>query len=110
MGLPLSPPSRRSTHELFHRPSLRRCAGHPMRVQWKGLYPQRLKLPSPMMANETIAHVPRVTFEEMSQNNVQRQENESAQMVEQKGRHVEHSLPWPSRNAVQTQRHHLRTT
>src|SRR6266702_636480 len=106
MGQPLSLPSWRSTHELFQRKSLRRCAGHLVRLQWKGLYGQRLKSPSPMMANETIAHVPRVGFEEMCWNNVQRQENESAQMVVQLDRHVEHSLPWPSRNTAQTQRHH----
>src|SRR6266702_5293153 len=100
MGPPLSLLSWRSTHELFDRPSLRRCAGHPVRVQWKGPDPQRLKSPSPMMANVTIAHVPRVTFEKMNWNNVQRQENQSAQMVEQKHRHVEHSLPWPFRNTV----------
>src|SRR6266702_1566215 len=100
MGLPLSLPSWRSTHELFHRLSLRRCAGHPVRVQWNGPRPQRLRSPSPTLANETIAHVPRVRFEETRLNNVQRQENESAQMVKQKDRHVEHSLPWPSRNAV----------
>src|SRR6266702_4535355 len=110
MGLPLSLPWWRSTHELFHPSSLRRCAGHPVRVQWKGPHPQRLKSPSPMTANETIAHVPRVTFEEMSWNNVQRQENQSAQMVEQKDTHVEHSLPSPSRSIVQTQTHHRRTT
>src|SRR6266702_71329 len=110
MGPPLSLLSWRSTHELFDRPSLRRCAGHLVRVQWKGLHPQRLKSPSPMMANETIAHVPCPGFEEMSSNNVQRQENESAQMVEQKDRRVKHSLPWPSRNTAQMQRHHRRTT
>src|SRR6266702_3935232 len=102
MGLPLSLPWWRSTYELFHLPSLRRCAGHPVRVQWKGPHPQRLKSPSPKMANETIAHVPHIIFEEISSNNVQRQENESAQMVEQKDRNVEHSLPWPSRNIVHT--------
>ncbi len=59
-----------------------------------------------MMVNETIAHVPRVRSEGMSWNNVQRQENELAQMVEQKDRHVEHSLLRASRNTVQTQRHH----
>src|SRR6266702_2397796 len=106
MGLPLSLPSWRSRHELFHRKSLRRCAGHLVRGQWNGLCPRRLKSPSPMMANEIIAHVPRVRFEEMSWNNVQRQENESAQMVGQKDRHVEHSLQWLSRNTVQTQRRH----
>src|SRR6266702_3641280 len=106
MCLPPSLLSWCSIHEAFHRKSLRRCAGHPVRVQWKGPHPQRLKLPSPMMANETIAHVPRVKFEEMSWNNVQKRENESVQMVGQKDRHVEHSLPWPSRNAVRTQRHH----
>src|SRR6266702_8581049 len=106
MGLPLSLLSWRSIHEVFHRKSLIRCAGHPVRVQWKGPHPQRLKSPSPMMANETIAHVPRAKFEEMSWNNVQRQENESVQMVGQKYRHVVRSLPWPSRNTVQIQRHH----
>src|SRR6266702_1820753 len=105
-GLPLFLRLWRSTHELFHRKSLRRCAGHLVRVQWNRPCPQRLKSPSPMMANETIAHVPRVTFEETSWNNVQRQENELAQMVEQKDRHVEHSLPWLSRNTVQRQRRH----
>src|SRR6266702_2763497 len=100
MGLHLSLPSWHSTHEFFHRPSLRRCAGHPVRVQWKGHHPQRLKSPSPMMANEIIAHVPRVRFEEISSNNVQIQENESAQMIEQRDRYVEHSLPWSSRNIV----------
>src|SRR6266571_1978991 len=106
MSLPLSLPSWRSTHELFHRTSLRRCADLLVRVQWKGPHPQQLISPSPMMANETIAHVPCVEFEEMSSNNVQRQENESAQMVEQKDRHVEHSLPRPFQNTSQTQRHH----
>src|SRR6266702_2886124 len=107
MGPPSSLPSWRSTHELFHRKSLRRYAGHLVRVQWNGPSSARhLKSPSPMMANETISHVPRVGFEEMSWNNVQRPENESVQMVEQKDRHVEHSLPWPSRNTAQTQRHH----
>src|SRR6266702_4024808 len=101
MGLPLSLLSWRSIHELFHRKILIRCAGHPVRVQWKGPYPQRLKSPSPMMANETTARVPRVAFEEMSRNNVQRQENQSAQMVEQIDRHVERSLPWPFRNTAQ---------
>src|SRR6266702_2597407 len=110
MGLPLSLPSWRSTHELFHRSSLRRCAGHPVRVQWTRPDPRRLESPSPMMANETIAHVPRVRYEEMSWNNVQRQENQSAQMVEQKDRHVGHSSPWPSRNTVQIQTRHRRTT
>src|SRR6266702_2384355 len=104
MGLPSSLPSWRSTHELFHLKSLRRSAGHLVRVQWDS--PRHLKSPSPMMANETISHVPRVAFEGMSWNNVQRPENESAQMVEQKDRHVEHSLPWPSQNTVRTQRHH----
>src|SRR6266702_5298736 len=99
MGLPLSLPSWRSIYELFDRKSLRRCAGHPVRVQWKRP-DQLLKSPSPMMANETTAHVPRVRFEEMGWNNVQRQENVTAQMVEQKDRHVVHSLPWPSRNTV----------
>src|SRR6266702_316902 len=106
MGLPYSLLSWRSTHELFDRESLRRCAGHLVRVQWNGPRPQRLKSPSPMIANETIAHVRRVTFEEMSWSNVQRRENESAQMVEQKDRYVEHSLPWLSRNTVRTQRRH----
>src|SRR6266702_2949859 len=106
MGLPPSLPSWRSTHELFHHLSLRQCAGHLVRVQWKRPCPRHLESPSPMMANETIAHVSCVRFEEMSWNNVQRPENESAQMVEQKGRHVEHSLLWPSRNTAQTQRHH----
>src|SRR6266702_4488219 len=110
MGLLLSLPSWRSTHESFDRTSLRRCVGHLVRVQWKGPSPRHLKSPSPMMTNQTNAHVPRAGFEEMSWNNVQRQENESAQMVEQKGRHVEHSLQWPSRNTAQTQRHHSRTT
>ena len=110
MGLPPSLPSWRSTHELCHLASLRRCAGHLVRLQWKGPCPRHLKSPSPMMANETIAHVRRVGFEEMSQNIVQRQENELAQMVEQKDRYVEHSLLWPSRNTVQTRRHHWRTT
>src|SRR6266702_3267713 len=96
----------RSTHEWFDRPSLRRCAGHLVRVQWNRHCPHRLRSPSPMMASETIAHVPSVAFEEMSLNNVQRQENESAQMVEQKDRYVEHSLPWLSRNIVQRQRRH----
>src|SRR6266702_1904909 len=105
MGLPPSFPSWHSTHELFDRPSLRRCAGHLVRVQWKGPRPRHLKSPSPMMANESISHVPRVGFEEMSWNNVQRPENGSVQMVEQKDRHVEHSLPWPSRNTVQKRRH-----
>src|SRR6266571_7849129 len=100
MGLPLSLPWWRSTHELFYRKSLRRCAGHPVRVQRKGPHSRRLGSPSPMMANETIAHVPRVTFEKMNWNNVQRQENQSAQMVKRKNRHVEHSLPWPFRNTV----------
>src|SRR6266571_8828926 len=102
MGLPPSLPSWHSTHELFDRKSLRRCAGHLVRVQWKRPRPRHLKSPSPMMANETIAHVPPVRFEETSWNNVQRQENELAQTVEQKDRHVEHSLLWPSRNTVQT--------
>src|SRR6266702_8373599 len=106
MGLPPSLPSWRSTHELFHRKSLRRCAGHLVRVQWKGPSPRHLKSPSPVMAIETIAHVPRVAFDEISSNNVQRPENESVQMVEQKDRHVEHSLPWPSRNTAQRWRHH----
>src|SRR6266702_2227108 len=79
MCLPLSLLSWRSTHELFHRASLRRCAGHLVRVQWNRRCLQRLKSPSPMMANETIAKVPRVTFEEKCWNNVQRQENKSAQ-------------------------------
>src|SRR6266702_1290803 len=106
MDLPLSLPSWRSTYELFDRPSLRRCVGHLVRVQWKRPHPQRLKSPTPMMANETIAHVPRATFEEMCWNNVQRQENESAQMVRWRDRHGEHSLPWRSRNTVQMQRRH----
>src|SRR6266702_2620488 len=106
MGLPQSLPSWRSTHEFFRRKSLRQCAGHLVRVKWKGPCPRHLKPPSPMMANGTIAHVPRVGFEEMSWNNVQRPENESVQMVEQKDRHVEHSLPWPSRNTAQIRRHH----
>src|SRR6266702_1664692 len=96
----------RSTHELFDRANLRRSAGQLVRVQWKGPCPRHLESPSPMMANQTIARVPRVGFEEMSWNNVQRQENESEQMVKQKDRHVEHFLPWPSRNTAQTQRHH----
>src|SRR6266702_2153097 len=103
-GLPLSLPSWRSRREYFHLASLRRCAGHLVRVQWKEPRPRHLKSPSPMMANETIAHDPHVGFEEMSWNNVQRPENESVQMVEQKYRHVEHSLRWPSRNTVQTRR------
>src|SRR6266702_770377 len=106
MDLPQSLPSWRSTHELFHQKSLRRCAGHLVRVQWNGPCPRHLKSPSPTMASETIAHVPRVGFEEMSWNNVRRQENESVQMVGQKDRHEEHSLPWPSRNTVQIRRHH----
>src|SRR6266702_3044676 len=81
-GLPLFLRLWRSTHELFHPPSLRRCAGHLVRVQWNRPCPQRLKSPSPMMANETIVHVPPVTFEEMCWNNVQRQENKSAQTAE----------------------------
>src|SRR6266702_5823499 len=105
MGLPSSLPSRRPTHELFDLSSLRRCAGHLVRVPWKGPRPRHLKSPSPMTANETIAHVPRVVFEKMSWNNVQRQGNEWAQMVERKDRHVEHSLPWLSRNTAQTQKH-----
>ncbi len=48
-----------------------------------------------MMANQTIVHVQRVRFEEMNWNNVQRQENQSAQMVEQKDRHVVHFLLSP---------------
>src|SRR6266702_8527072 len=106
MGLPYSLPSWRSTHGLSHRLSLRQCAGHLMRVRWNGPCPQRLKSPTPMMASGTITHVSRVRFEETSWNNVQRRENESAQMVERKDRHVEHSLRWPSRNIVQTRRHH----
>src|SRR6266702_1301022 len=106
MGLPLFLPLRRSTLELIDRPSPRRCAGHLARVPQKGPHPQRLKSPSPMAANEIISHVPRVGFEEMSWNNVQRQWNEPAQMVEQKDRHVVHSLPWLSRNTAQMQRHH----
>src|SRR6266702_2407668 len=100
MGLPMSLPSRRATHELFDPPSLRRCAGHLVRVQRKGHRPQRLKSPTLMMANKTIAHVPRVRFEEMNWNNVQRQENQSAQMVEPKYRHVVRSLPCAPRNTV----------
>src|SRR6266702_4405197 len=96
----------RSTHELFHRKSLRRCAGHLVRVQWNRPCPQRLKSPSPMMANATIAHVPRVRFEEMCWKTVHRQENELAQMVEQRDRHVGHSLIWLSQNTVQRQRRH----
>jgi hypothetical protein len=37
---------------------------------------------------------------------VRRQENKSAQMVEQKDRYVGHFLPWLSRNAVQIQQRH----
>ncbi len=54
-----------------------------------------------MTTNETTVHVPHVGFEEMSGSNAQRQENKSVQMVEQKDRHVEHFLPWRSRNIVQ---------
>jgi len=54
-----------------------------------------------MMANETIVLVPHAGFEETSQNNAWKQENNLAQMVEQKDRHVGHFLPWPSRNAAQ---------
>src|SRR6266702_2214384 len=100
MGLLLSLPSWRSRHELFDRKSLRRCAGHLVRVQRNRHCPQRLRSPTPMMANQTIARVQRVTFQEMNSNNVQRQENQSAQMVEQKDRHVVRSLPWPPRNTV----------
>src|SRR6266702_2867093 len=110
MGLSLSLPSWLSIHELPDRASLRRCAGHLVRVQWRGPYPQHLKSPSPMMAKATIVHVPDVGFGEMSWNNAQRQENKSAQMVGQKDKHVEHFLPWPSRNTVQTQRHRRRMT
>ena len=110
MGLLPSLPSWRSTHEVFDRASLRRCAGHLVRAQWKGHRSRHLKSSSPMLANETIAHVPRVGFEEMICSNVQRPENESVQMVELKDKHVEHSLPWPSRNTVQTRRHHSQTT
>src|SRR6266702_8699977 len=106
MGLPPSLTSSRSTHELFHRASLRRCAGYLVRVQWNGRYLHHLESPSPTMANETIAHVPHVGFEEMSWNNAQRQENKPAQMVKQKDRYVGHFLPCSSRNTVQTQRHH----
>src|SRR6266702_2264351 len=106
MDLSLSLPSWRSTHELFDRLSLRLCAGHLVRMQRNRLCPQRLKQPTPMMANEIIAHVPRVRFEEMNWNNVQRQGNESAQMVEQKDRHVVRSLPSPPRNTVRTRRYH----
>src|SRR6266702_1580454 len=106
MGLPPSLPWWRSTHELFHLPNLRRCAGHLVRVQWKGSCPRHSESPSRMMANETIAHVPRVGFEEIIRNSVYRLKKESAQKVEQKDRHVERSLPWPSRNTAQTRRHH----
>src|SRR6266702_4119536 len=106
MDLPPSLLSWRSTHQLFHRKSLRRSAVHLARIQWKKSCSCRLKSLTPMMANEIIAHVPRVTFDQMSSNNVQKQQNQSAQTVVQKDTHVEHSLPWPSRNIVQTQRHH----
>src|SRR6266702_1023579 len=106
MGLPLSLLSWRSTHQLFHRKSLRRCVVHLARMQWNESSSCRLKSLTPMMASEIIAHVPPVTFDQMSSNNVQKQENQSAQTVVQKDTHVEHSLPWPSRNIVQTQRHH----
>src|SRR6266702_723762 len=106
MGLPLPLLSWHSTHEFFHRKSLRRSAGHPTRPQWNTPDLQHLKSPSLMTANETIAHVPRAGYEEMSWNNAQKQANSSARMVEQKGRHVVHSLPWPSRNTAQTYRRH----
>src|SRR6266702_200939 len=102
MGLSPCLQSWHSTHELFHRKCLRRFAGHPARVQWNTPHLRHSKLPSPMMANETTAQVPRVRYEEMSWNNAQKQWNSSAQMVEQKDRHVVHSLPWPSRNTAQT--------
>src|SRR6266571_4994581 len=102
MGLPPCLQSWRSTHELFDRKSLRPSAGHPTRRQWNSPDLHHLKSPSPMMANETISHVPRAGYEEMSWNNAQKQVNPLAQMVEQKGRHVVHSLPWPSRNTAQT--------
>src|SRR6266702_2046588 len=106
MDLPLSLPWWRSTHELFDRKSPRRCAGHLVRKQRIRHRPQRLKSPTPMVANETTAHVPRVRLEEMNRNNVQRQENESAQKVEQKCRHVVRSSPCPPRNTVRTRRYH----
>src|SRR6266702_3810419 len=106
MSLPLFLRSWRSTHELSHRPSLRRCAGHLVREQRIRHRPQRLKSPTPMVANETTAHVSRVRLEEMHRNNVQRQENESAQKVEQKCRHVVRSSPCPPRNTVRTRRYH----
>src|SRR6266702_4142506 len=110
MGLPPSLPSWRSTHELFDLKSLRRCAGHLTRVRWTRPRPRHLKSPSPMMANQTTSHVPSAAFGEMTSNNVQRPKNQSVQMVEQKDRYVEHSLPLPSRNTAQTQRHRRRTT
>src|SRR6266702_1660489 len=106
MGLPLSLLSWRSTHELFHRKSLRRSAVHLARIQWNKSCSRRLKSLTPMMPSEIIAHVPRVTFDQMSSNNVQKQENQSAQTVVQKDTHVGHSWPWPSRNIVQTRRYH----
>src|SRR6266702_5190023 len=106
MNLPPSLPSWRSTYELFHRASLRRCADHLVRVQRNRHCHHRLISPSPMMANQTIAHVPRVRLEEMNWNNMKRQENQTVQMVEQKDRCVVRSLPWPPRNTVQTRRYH----
>src|SRR6266403_3295478 len=72
--------------------------------------PRSLVSPFLMMANETIAHVPGVGFDEMRWNNAWRQENMSAQMVEPKNRYVGHFLLWPSRNTVQMQRRHSRMT
>src|SRR6266702_1241568 len=103
MGLPPCLPSWCSTHELFDRTSLRRSAGHPARMQWNRPDFQHLKSPSPMMANETIVHVPPAGYEEMSWNNAQKQGSSLAQMVEQKDRHVVYSWPWPSRNTAQIQ-------
>ena len=95
-----------STHEMFDHLNLRQCAGHLARMQQRRQLPRNLKLSSLMMASETIVHVPHVGFGEMRWNNVRRQANKSAQMVERKDRYVGHFLPWPSRNAVQIQRRH----
>src|SRR6266403_2903719 len=105
MGLTLTLLSRHSKHELFHRKSLRRCGGHRVRMRRIGHCSQHLKSPSHMMANEIIVHVPHVAFDEMSQNIAWRQENKLAKMVEQKGKHVGHFLPWPSRNTAQILNH-----
>src|SRR5882762_4608270 len=71
------------TQQFYDWKGLRQCACHLVREKLNRQWSLHLILPSRMTANETTVHVPDGGSEEISRNNVQRQENSWAQMVEQ---------------------------